>query len=183
MSNVPFKCPRCEYDTNVKQNMVKHLHRTRLCPNKHNVELTEEVKECVLKDRVYHISKSTPKLKQRALVPLCFPSVTDRRDTTNIIYVITLREHINNGEPIYKFGRTNKRMSERMANYPKGSEVIFTYTCINVSNCQVENLIKEKLKENDDVLQRVDLGLEYFECEILVALRLVLDLIVECEST
>jgi hypothetical protein len=174
MSNVPFKCPRCEYDTNVKQNMVKHLHRTRLCPNKHNVELTEDVKECVLKDRIYHISKSTPKPK---------PSPMINCENTNIIYVIKLREHINNGEPIYKFGRTNKRMSERMANYPKGSEVIFTYTCINVSNCQVENLIKEKLKENDDVLQRVDLGLEYFECEILVALRLVLDLIVECEST
>lgn len=50
----PFECPRCDYKTNIKQNMKIHLNRKNICPSlKSDLDLTDEVKEHILKKRVY----------------------------------------------------------------------------------------------------------------------------------
>lgn len=51
----PFECPRCNYTTQIKRDMHKHLYLLKgLCANIKNLELTEEIKQCVLKSKIYH---------------------------------------------------------------------------------------------------------------------------------
>lgn len=53
----PYTCPSCGYQTNQKTGMRKHLYVKKLhCPNTENIiELTDEIKEHILKHRVYKI--------------------------------------------------------------------------------------------------------------------------------
>jgi len=52
-----YECPCCGYDTPKKHNMMNHLyHLKKPCPkSKNNIELTEEIKEHILKNRVYKL--------------------------------------------------------------------------------------------------------------------------------
>jgi hypothetical protein len=56
-----YTCPCCGYHTSHKTNMHFHLYKLRKpCPKSQNViELTEEIKQHVLSNRVYHIPKQT----------------------------------------------------------------------------------------------------------------------------
>lgn len=49
MSCPSYKCPRCNYSNDRKNNLERHLNKTVPCPNINNVELTNEVKEAALK--------------------------------------------------------------------------------------------------------------------------------------
>lgn len=52
-----YSCPRCGYKTNHKAAMKKHLYDLKkMCPAllKGNVDLTDEIKECVLQNRVWY---------------------------------------------------------------------------------------------------------------------------------
>jgi len=53
-----YICPRCHYKTNRKLNMERHFQRKSVCPNKHNIVLTEEIKSVVLDDCQYHVEKT-----------------------------------------------------------------------------------------------------------------------------
>lgn len=57
----PYLCPRCNYSTSLKADMRKHLyHLQKPCPATDNViELTEEIKQHILNNRVYHVPKPT----------------------------------------------------------------------------------------------------------------------------
>lgn len=57
----PYKCPRCGYETTHKPDMRKHLYTLKKeCPGLINdIELTEEIKQKILKNRVYQIPKET----------------------------------------------------------------------------------------------------------------------------
>jgi hypothetical protein len=52
-----YECPCCGYDTPKKHNMMNHLyHLKKACPkSKNNIELTDEIKEHILKNRVYKL--------------------------------------------------------------------------------------------------------------------------------
>jgi hypothetical protein len=55
-----YTCPRCSYETHRKDTMEKHLNRRRLCPGgQSNIEITEEIKQIILKERIYHIPKAS----------------------------------------------------------------------------------------------------------------------------
>lgn len=56
-----YICPRCGLSTEYKGNMRQHFERKSLCKNRHNLLLTEEIKEIVLRDRVYHKPKDKGK--------------------------------------------------------------------------------------------------------------------------
>jgi hypothetical protein len=75
------------------------------------------------------------------------------------IYILKLREHINNNEEVYKIGRTND-IIRRTKEYPKGSKIIYTIHCNNMN--ESETKLKRHLKQ----YIRKDLGSEYFECDI-----------------
>lgn len=49
-----YKCPRCRYETPRRQYMVRHFERGKICPNRDGLELTDFIKETVLRDRIYH---------------------------------------------------------------------------------------------------------------------------------
>lgn len=52
-----YECPCCGYDTPKKHNMMNHLYNLKKpCPkSKNNIDLTEDIKEHILKNRVYKI--------------------------------------------------------------------------------------------------------------------------------
>lgn len=52
----PYICYRCGYETNHKQHIKRHLYSlSKQCPGiKHNEPLTDEIKECILENRIYH---------------------------------------------------------------------------------------------------------------------------------
>lgn len=53
---VPYTCPRCGYATQRKDNMQWHLYtKKKVCQARRSpVTLTEDVKQTILRDRVYH---------------------------------------------------------------------------------------------------------------------------------
>lgn len=54
MTKPPYTCPRCDYTAAQKNDMRRHLNSKRGCPQfKMVVELTDEVKEFILKNRIY----------------------------------------------------------------------------------------------------------------------------------
>ena len=52
-----YICPRCNYSSIWKNNMRHHFSRTKLCLATNDLILTDEIKEIVLRDHVYHESK------------------------------------------------------------------------------------------------------------------------------
>lgn len=64
--HAPYNCPRCDYQTSHKATMRRHLyHSVRPCPGtKSYIELTEEVKGCVMDNRIYRepVAPVTPSI-------------------------------------------------------------------------------------------------------------------------
>ena len=55
MSN--YICARCNYESNLRRYMQRHFNRKRPCPKINDVILTDEIKQMILEDHVYHIPK------------------------------------------------------------------------------------------------------------------------------
>lgn len=57
MAPKPYTCPRCGYNCRLKSDMKKHLYdKKKPCPKiEADIELTDEVKACVIENRIYHI--------------------------------------------------------------------------------------------------------------------------------
>lgn len=54
----PYECVCCGYETSQKNDMRKHLYKKKPCPKSVNdVELTDEIREHILENRVYQIQK------------------------------------------------------------------------------------------------------------------------------
>ena len=53
----PYTCPRCEYKTRLRNDMRRHLYNSKkICPGiKLNIELTTQIKDHILDNRVYNI--------------------------------------------------------------------------------------------------------------------------------
>jgi hypothetical protein len=82
---------------------------------------------------------------------------------TPTIYLVQTRHCIEMERPIYKLGRTNRPMKERLNGYPKGTEERISCFCVDSTKCEdiLLTLFKKKY------IQRKDYGSEYFEgdCE------------------
>ncbi len=87
MEIVPYTCIRCNYVTKYKSHMINHFNRKKPCPTiKHDIELTNEIKDKILTGRVYHIPKVD---KQPTLIQ-------------NINYNNTMNNYINKLDTIDK---------------------------------------------------------------------------------
>ena len=76
------------------------------------------------------------------------------------IYLIQEREFVNSGENVFKVGRSSQLIN-RISSYPKGSNVIFA---VKVSDAVIaETSVLQKLRNSNDVIQRKDIGSEYFQ--------------------
>lgn len=59
---IPYTCPRCCHKTPTKDSMRKHLYaRKTQCSNINKMELTDEIRNVVLNDRIYAVPKHTKK--------------------------------------------------------------------------------------------------------------------------
>lgn len=58
----PYECIRCGYITEDKFLMRRHLYdRKKVCPGQVNkIEMTDEIRECILENKVYIIEKQIP---------------------------------------------------------------------------------------------------------------------------
>ena len=58
MNSTPYTCVLCGYMTHHKPEMRRHFNRKRPCPKTvNNIEMTEEIQQQILDNRVYHILK------------------------------------------------------------------------------------------------------------------------------
>lgn len=53
---IPYKCPRCGYETPLKKCMKSHLYKKKPCPNTLNIDLNDTIREQILVDHIYHRS-------------------------------------------------------------------------------------------------------------------------------
>lgn len=57
--HVPYTCPRCGYKTTFCNDMRRHLYeKKRNCHGEvNNIELTDEIKDTIMRNKLYHIPK------------------------------------------------------------------------------------------------------------------------------
>lgn len=77
------------------------------------------------------------------------------------IYITHCAQYINTN--IYKIGQT-KNIMNRFRQYPKGSEMLFMFSCNNAKH--MESKILKYLKLNNNNIWYKDAGNEYFQCDI-----------------
>ena len=141
-------------------------------------ELKEHKKEIKdlkneLKELKYANKKEIKELKAAHAKELAqaraYTAVSPPEDNkSGFIYVIQPREFVNDGENIYKIGRTCRQADSRLLEYPKHSRVYYTRF---VNNChEKENAVKQHLKNK--FIQRTDLGAtELFQGDITSILK------------
>ena len=62
---IPYLCVRCGYSTDFKGNMRTHFMKKKPCPTAlNNIELTDAIKNEILKSRIYHIPKNEMSVQQ-----------------------------------------------------------------------------------------------------------------------
>lgn len=90
--HIPYSCPRCTYESTRRSSMQVHFNRQKPCPaERADIDLTEDVKAFILKNRVYHL-----------------PAVIQSNDyPANITYNQTIMNFIN----------TNMSTLEKLTSY------------------------------------------------------------------
>lgn len=94
------------------------------------------------------------------------------------LYIVKEREFINSKKCIYKIGCTNN-IKRRYSQYPKGS--ILIYSIISKNFREIEKLWINKLKNNNELIKRNDIGMEYFEGNYITIINELTNLIVYSE--
>jgi len=65
---MPYCCPRCNYSTGRKASMRQHLYLlAKICPGTHSMlELTDNIKQHIMDNRVYLSNQATTQKKNKA---------------------------------------------------------------------------------------------------------------------
>lgn len=176
MPRPQYKCPRCSYKTPQKSNMRRHLYELKIiCPAcTFDIELTDEIKEYILLNRVWHQSKV--KAKESTIIQQQFAEISLNNNLDvdkGSIYIIYTRACKNGDEGVYKIGKTGDYI-KRLSQYTKGGEMVFVANVIN--RHKSENLIKAGFSK--EFVQRRDYGIEYFEGDIFEMVLLLKDILV-----
>ncbi len=141
---------------NEYENMIKELKNSDIIykdtisklKNSNN-EYENTIKE--LKNNIIHLENENHNLK-----------INNKLHVDNeCIYIIHSAQHINTN--IYKVGRT-KNITNRLKQYPKGSELLYMFSCVNSKS--VETKILQYLNANNDFKQIKTSGNEYFQCDV-----------------
>jgi hypothetical protein len=78
------------------------------------------------------------------------------------IYLIE-KYDVNNEEPIYKFGKSNRPINQRLNEHGKEAKIIFV---MEVDDCnQTEKKILKILKSDIHIINKKHIGIEYFYCK------------------
>jgi len=88
-------------------------------------------------------------------------NVENKENTFGSIYLIQTREFQSQNIPIYKIGKTGNDIRNRLGNYGKGGQVLFTMAVdinkLDFVELEIIKLLKSKF------IQKVEIGTEYFE--------------------
>eukprot|EP00798_Chlamydomonas_sp_ICE-L_P013594 gene13594-19466_t len=89
--------------------------------------------------------------------------------TSNVVYGIIEREFVKHtltsDEIIIKIGHTTKPFYKRLSNYPNGSQMVFVTSVQRNKSREAEKCLLNMLRHHDDVIERKDIGAEYFEID------------------
>ncbi len=169
ISKQPYTCPRCGYCTTQKRDMRKHLLTLKkICPaTENNIELTMEIKEYLLENRIYFIPKQTKQTKELKII-----NNDDLLINNGSIYLFYTRASKNADESVYKIGKTRNYL-QRKDGYDKGGDMLFV---VNVSNRhECENIIKDAFRKEFKI--RKDYGYEYFEGDVYEMVMMIKDIL------
>jgi hypothetical protein len=151
-----------------KKDMKRHLfERKTICSGtKNDIELTDEVKNKILENRVYKIPKVTKEIKPKAPIMVV--------DDSGYVYIFYTRASKNGDESVYKIGKTAEYI-RRAGQYTKGGDMKLV---LNVKNRHdAENKIKQYFKV--EFKQRRDYGIEFFEGDLFEMALLMKDIVSE----
>jgi hypothetical protein len=171
MEIVQYTCCRCGYHTKDKNNMRNHLYkRQKTCPaTVDDIELTDEIKNYILENRVY----KKPKVEKVEKIP---KSIIINKEELHYIYLIRHKENVEHNENVYKIGKTIvKELTvniQRLTSYGKGTEVILIQQCNNAHNC--ERIILKTFKQK---FTKHKFGNEYFIGDPIIMNKIIFDII------
>ena len=156
----PYLCPRCGYNTSHKPDMRKHLAELKkICPALINdIDLTPEIIQKILDNRVYKIPKETKASVVKAAKQELIRLKND--DYFHYIYLVRPENAVINNNNIYKIGKSIVKVKtnkiSRLLSYGSGSEMITVTQCSDANI--LENLIIASFKDNF----RLAYGNEFF---------------------
>lgn len=65
----PYVCVKCGFSTRDKNNIRRHFNKKKPCPSiDHEIELTDEIKDYILENRIYNIPVPEPKPTQAQII-------------------------------------------------------------------------------------------------------------------
>jgi hypothetical protein len=152
MAIIPYTCIRCDYKTNEKRNMKRHLYeKNKPCQSKKNkIELTGEIKEEIMNNRVYHIQKKSIR-----------PEILTNNEEYHYVYLVRPKENVAHNENVYKIGKTKLKNPDinisRLTSYGKGTELV------HISQCNNSDILeREIIEEFNKKFAKHTFGTEYY---------------------
>lgn len=139
-SKTPYTCPCCGYNTSKKSHMHRHLNQLlKPCPKSENdIELTEEIKQKILRDRVYHIPKQTPQ-------QIFIQQINNNQQINNYIAKM---------DTIDKIDRLNTKADVQLI--PFGDQVIKDYGDIITMCNEVDTELSKLMLRKPDIMNIID---------------------------
>ena len=130
-----YSCVRCGYESQDRACMRRHFYKKKPCPStKNDIQLTEDIKQHILENRVYQIPKKED----------------PQKTTQNIItYNNIMNNYINNMDPIEKLQKFLKHNQTYL--------IDFKDHLGDTLQCKVEELQNDDVQlSKDDMLDIVD---------------------------
>jgi hypothetical protein len=149
-----LKCPLCEYYTNRKYNLSRHIktvHKTENEIKKINEKNLNKV------NKIHEINEPSLNTLNEINEPSLNPNDCNKDD--EYIYLLKEREFIKTREEIYKVGKTKQKNLKRLDAYPNGTVLLLYILCHDCDN--TEKKILKEFKEK--FIHKRDIGLEYFK--------------------
>lgn len=109
MTKVDYTCARCTYTCSLKKHIIQHFNRKSMCPKVNDIVLTDEIKEAILRDRVYHVSKST---KITKVTNITNNNITNNNNNTQNNNIL----NYNQMEPEEKIEKLYERFKREIPN-------------------------------------------------------------------
>lgn len=167
--NFPYTCVRCGYATKEKYRMNDHFFKKKkVCPPiKCDIDLTDEIKNKILVDRIYRLPKLIKTIE--------FPKRLNKEEEKHYIYFLQPKEYVSKNENVYKIGRSIIKIVDkfsRLEAYGKGANIILTCQCVDSVLLE-----KEILVEFNSKFSRHEFGNEYFVGDKQKMLNVILTMI------
>ncbi len=98
-----------------------------------------------------------------------------KKNYDGYIYMLITREFLALKQPVYKVGYTASSVLGRFNQYPKGSQLIYTRFVHEAK--KKETLMLEALRSDKAFINRTDIGSEYFQGEMELILRKIMEVL------